>query len=243
MRMPAQSRLQKVHNVELALKALRNSGNGLPKDIDARSIVDGHMEKTLSLMWHIIYGFQLDRILDEGRLQTEIKHLFKSLEYRRQIGDQEASKGMNYILECKRRSLAENFGKTTEVTSTENDWMTAPKMKLLLEWARLVCAHYALEVENLTVSFSDGRCLCFMLHHYYPSFLPRDQIKMQTMMAQQQGSPRSSNSPALNCSLDDSFGAMTYSFGRTPQFYDELLNNEKANFKLIHDKVSPRNIE
>ncbi|TRY62673.1 hypothetical protein TCAL_08689 [Tigriopus californicus] len=230
-----------VTNLAVDLKdgiRLRNTGNGIPKDIDARSVVDGHMEKTLSLMWHIIYGFQLDRILNEGRLQTEVKHLFKSLEYRRQIGDQEAAKGLDFILDCKRRSLAEEFGKTPAIAPLENDWMNSSKIKLLLEWARLVCAHYGLEVENLTVSFSDGRCLCFMLHHYYPSFLPRDQIQMRTMMAQQQGSPASSNSPNLNCSLDDSFGAMTYSFGRTPQLYDELLNNEKANFKLIHDKIN-----
>ena len=55
----------------------------------------------------------------------------------------------------------------------KNDWAKSLKFKLLLEWARLVCAHYGLEVENLSTSFSDGRALCHLVHHYYPGFMPR----------------------------------------------------------------------
>ena len=47
LRMPALSRMQKVHNVDLALKALKASSIGIPKEIQAKDIVDGHLEKTL----------------------------------------------------------------------------------------------------------------------------------------------------------------------------------------------------
>lgn len=60
-RVPAISRLQKVHNVNIALTALLNSGYILTGDIDAKSICDGHREKTLSLLWQIIYKFQAPR--------------------------------------------------------------------------------------------------------------------------------------------------------------------------------------
>ncbi|KAH0564216.1 abnormal spindle-like microcephaly-associated protein homolog isoform X2 [Cotesia glomerata] len=60
-RVPAISRLQKVFNVELALTALLQAGYTLAGDIDAKSIADGHREKTLSLLWQIIYKFQAPR--------------------------------------------------------------------------------------------------------------------------------------------------------------------------------------
>ncbi|XP_057325109.1 protein abnormal spindle [Microplitis mediator] len=60
-RVPAISRLQKVFNVELALTALSESGYSIAGDIDAKSIADGHREKTLSLLWQIIYKFQAPR--------------------------------------------------------------------------------------------------------------------------------------------------------------------------------------
>ncbi len=83
LRMPAHSRLQKVHNVDLALTALRRASSAPPPaEITPRCIVDGHREKTLSLLWHVILGFQLDRILDEERLRQELEHLEKSLRYR-----------------------------------------------------------------------------------------------------------------------------------------------------------------
>lgn len=60
-RVPAISRLQKVHNVDLALNALRQVGYVLEGDVDGKSIADGHCEKTLSLLWQIIHKYQAPR--------------------------------------------------------------------------------------------------------------------------------------------------------------------------------------
>lgn len=57
-RMPTISRLQKIHNVDVALKALLQCGYALNGNINAKSIADGHREKTLSLLWQIIYKYQ-----------------------------------------------------------------------------------------------------------------------------------------------------------------------------------------
>ena len=148
LRMPAGSRLQKLHNVDTALGVLRLSEAGLPKSITAKDVVDGHMEKTLSLMWHVIFGFQLDRILDEERLQSEVDHLRKSLRYRAQIKDQEALAGSHFVLECNQRELVEETDAMGgHIVDVENDWVKSQKMRLLLKWARLVCAHYGVEVK------------------------------------------------------------------------------------------------
>ncbi|XP_015174315.1 PREDICTED: protein abnormal spindle isoform X2 [Polistes dominula] len=60
-RVPTISRLQKIHNVDIALKALLQSGCALTGNIDTKSIADGHREKTLSLLWQIIYKYQAPR--------------------------------------------------------------------------------------------------------------------------------------------------------------------------------------
>lgn len=39
-----------------------------------------------------------------------------------------------------------------------------------------------IQIENFTVSFSDGRALCYLLHHYHPSLLPASLIKQQTSL-------------------------------------------------------------
>lgn len=60
-RVPAVSKLQKIHNVNIALTALLDSGYFLIGQIDAKSIVNGDREKTLSLLWQIIFKFQAPR--------------------------------------------------------------------------------------------------------------------------------------------------------------------------------------
>ncbi|XP_017020547.1 protein abnormal spindle [Drosophila kikkawai] len=58
LRVPAISRLQRIFNVKLALGALGEANFELGGDINAPDIVDGHREKTLSLLWQIIYKFR-----------------------------------------------------------------------------------------------------------------------------------------------------------------------------------------
>jgi abnormal spindle-like microcephaly-associated protein len=37
-------------------------------------------------------------------------------------------------------------------------------------------------VENFTVSFSDGRALCYILHHYHPNLLSLEAVNDQTTL-------------------------------------------------------------
>lgn len=60
-RAPAISRLQKVHNVEVALGALRQAGGVLADDVEAKYIVDSNRTKTLSLLWQIVHKIQAPR--------------------------------------------------------------------------------------------------------------------------------------------------------------------------------------
>ena len=60
LRVPAISRLQKIHNTDVALKALKEHGIDVEGGgVNTRAIVDGHREKTLELLWRIIFHFQV----------------------------------------------------------------------------------------------------------------------------------------------------------------------------------------
>lgn len=58
LRYPAVSRLQKIHNVDVGLKALQEADYQIHGDIVPKDIVEGHREKTLSLLWQLIYKFR-----------------------------------------------------------------------------------------------------------------------------------------------------------------------------------------
>ncbi|GLG94089.1 Protein abnormal spindle, partial [Gryllus bimaculatus] len=76
LRTPAISKLQKMHNVKLALTALSKAGHVVEGDITAKDIVEGHREKTMSLLWQIIYKFQLSRFVSAA---NTIQNWYRSL--------------------------------------------------------------------------------------------------------------------------------------------------------------------
>ena len=96
LRVPTVSMNQKVHNISVALESLKASPAGLPAsggNITAKDIVQGHREKTLELVWHLIFGFGQAKVLDEASLENELAFLRKSLAYRVQIKDPGAIAG------------------------------------------------------------------------------------------------------------------------------------------------------
>ncbi|KAK9879773.1 hypothetical protein WA026_006838 [Henosepilachna vigintioctopunctata] len=69
LRVPAISRLQKIHNVKIVFKSLIEHGYDIQHEIEPYHIVDGHREKTLSFLWQIIYKFQAPLVL------KSVKHI------------------------------------------------------------------------------------------------------------------------------------------------------------------------
>ena len=84
LRIPAISRLQKIHNVNVALQTLTKecSVNAdsvwvLPRDMQAHHIVDGHRRMVMRLIWTIVlmHCFDHSDILTREQLQLEIRQL------------------------------------------------------------------------------------------------------------------------------------------------------------------------
>uniref|UniRef100_I3J7C8 Assembly factor for spindle microtubules n=1 Tax=Oreochromis niloticus TaxID=8128 RepID=I3J7C8_ORENI len=224
LRLPAISRLQKVHNVDVALQVLKSKGIDLKDErgstIDSRDIVDGHREKTLSLLWKIIFAFHV--ILNEDQLKEEIGFLKKTLRTKRRLASLKADRGL-------RQTPAK-----TRVPYEHG----CTKVTLLMDWVRSVCDFYNLQVENFTVTFSDGRVLCYLIHHYHPGLLPEASVSHRTTQTVE-CSPR--GRLELSCSASDSdssFDSLPTGPDSPSLEFKELLKNEKSNFKLVNSAVS-----
>uniref|UniRef100_A0A8D3BA84 Assembly factor for spindle microtubules n=1 Tax=Scophthalmus maximus TaxID=52904 RepID=A0A8D3BA84_SCOMX len=223
LRLPAISRLQKVHNVDVALQVLKSKGLDLKDEhgavIDSRDVVDGHREKTLSLLWKIIFAFHV--ILDEDQLREEIGFLKRTLSTKRRLVSLRADRGLQ-------PSPAKTRQPQTEHSST--------KINLLMDWARAVGDFYSLKVENFTVTFSDGRVLCYLIHHYHPGLLPEVAVSHSTTQTVE-CSPR--GRLELSCSASDSDSSFDSLPTDSPSVeFKELLENEKNNFRLVNNAVA-----
>ncbi|KAJ3599740.1 hypothetical protein NHX12_033696 [Muraenolepis orangiensis] len=222
LRLPAISRLQKVHNVDIAFQVLKDKGVDLRDEhgttIDSRDIVDGHREKTLSLLWKIIFVFQVEVILDEDQLREEISFLKRTLRTKQRLASLRADRGLQESTAT--RGPAPGPFETSSL-----------KIGLLMEWVKSVCDYYSLRVENFTVSFSDGRVLCYLIHHYHPGSLPEKAISHSTTQTVD-CSPR--GCAELDCSGSDSDSSLN----SQPFVQKELLDQEKNNFRLVNSAVA-----
>ncbi|KAK7074437.1 hypothetical protein SK128_006610 [Halocaridina rubra] len=221
LRVPAVSRLQKIYNTDMALASLEAAGcTGVKDKFPSKDVVDGHREQTLGLLWTIIFKFQISVIVSESRLLEEISYLQRSLKVRMQL-DKNHRIGTEFIAETQ-----EEMKKVSGLPD-----LTDRVLALLKLWALFTCAHYGVEVDNLTVSFSDGRALCLLLHHYYPDLLPLELVNWQTT----QNLPTCDAN--LDDSLDDSFTEQTYTDTVDKEEYNRRLALERENFTVFLDKV------
>ncbi|NXP19609.1 ASPM protein, partial [Scytalopus superciliaris] len=225
LRVPAISRLQKMHNVDIVLNVLKERGIHLKDEsgasIDSRDIVDRHRERTLALLWKIVFAFQVDVFLNVEQLKEEIEFLNNSHKRKAQLGAL--------------KSFPNCFGVQDNDNSSPQSYNE--NVKLLMAWVNAVCVFYNIRVENFAVCFSDGRVLCHLIHHYHPCYVPLEAVCQRTTQTVEcsrtvtVGLNSSSSSES-----DTSLNVMEEMFDQI--LYKELLDNEKKNFQLINAAVS-----
>ncbi|NXQ92322.1 ASPM protein, partial [Nyctibius grandis] len=229
LRVPAISRLQKMHNVDIVLNVLKERGINLKDEsgasIDSRDIVDRHRERTLALLWKIVFAFQVDVFLDVEQLKEEIEFL-KSAHKRKT----HLSALKNFPSCC--RVQDDNNSNSSPQSYSEN-------VKLLMAWVNVVCGFYNIKVENFTVCFSDGRVLCHLIHHYHPCYMPLEAVcqrTTQTVECSKTHTMGLNSSSSSSSESDTSLNVMEGMFNQI--LYKELLDNERKNFQLINAAVS-----
>ncbi|NWV53811.1 ASPM protein, partial [Daphoenositta chrysoptera] len=226
LRVPAISRLQKMHNVDIVLNVLKERGVHLKDEsgasIDSRDIVDRHRERTLALLWKIVFAFQVDVFLNVEQLKEEIEFLKNTHKRKARFGAIKTfPSGFN---------VQEDSTNFSSQSYSEN-------VKLLMAWVNAVCGFYNIKVDNFTVCFSDGRVLCHLIHHYHPCYVPLEAVCQRTTQTVEcsrtvtVGLNSSSSSES-----DTSLNVVEEVFDQI--LYKELLDNEKQNFELINAAVS-----
>lgn len=159
LRLPAVSRLQKMHNVSVALAKLKSNGIIIPQDLQAHHIVDAHREMVLKLMWSVIAHICMSKLLNERQLEDEIDNVLRSGLARRNMEG------------IKARSPQRSSPNMPERSSQE-----AALKTLLFRWCQAVCSNFGLHLNDFTASFADGKALCYLVHYYHPGTLRREEI-------------------------------------------------------------------
>ncbi|XP_027521926.1 abnormal spindle-like microcephaly-associated protein [Corapipo altera] len=231
LRVPAISRLQKMHNVDIVLNVLKERGIHLKDEngasIDSRDIVDRHRERTLALLWKIVFAFQVDVFLNVEHLKEEIEFLSNSHKRKAQLSALKTFPNSVRVQEDNDNSSPQSY--------SEN-------VKLLMAWVNAVCGFYNIKVENFTVCFSDGRVLCHLIHHYHPCYVPLEAVCQRTTQTVEcSRTVRVGLNSSSSSESDTSLNVMEEMFDHTVTpsvLYKELLDNEKKNFQLINAAVS-----
>ena len=84
----------------------------------------------------------------------------------------------------------------------------------MLRWANIVCQRYGVPVDNFSTSFSDGRALCLLVHHYLPEQLELDSIETAT------------STTVTMRGVENGQEALAFA-----------LDNERSNFRLAYNAI------
>ena len=129
-----------MYNVQIALSALENitAIAHAVSDVKPADIVDGHREKTVTLLWTLISQYGLSHMVQMQDLKSEIRRVT-----------------------CHNSNLNQEL----EVLSEPDQINTERLLKL---WARACAAKNNVQVTNLSTSFADGRAFEAILNEYEP---------------------------------------------------------------------------
>lgn len=107
LRLPAISKLQKIHNVNLAFTRI-SQHISIEGNITTRDIVNGHREKILSLFWQIIYKYLTPRYNDAAtKIQNWWRNNSLKLIILKKIRVKQISK--RYLAACKIQALVRGY--------------------------------------------------------------------------------------------------------------------------------------
>lgn len=151
LKYPAIGRPQKAYNVQVALSALEDVRGDALSAISANEIVDGHREKTLSLLWSLVGSHGLANLVDWPLVVKETQR-FQTQWY-------------------ERRNRFEEDDLDSDDDSDSTAHTLHKHSALLLAWARSIARLHGLRVANLTSSFADPRTLEVIVDTYLPGSL------------------------------------------------------------------------
>ncbi|CAH0516691.1 unnamed protein product [Peronospora belbahrii] len=227
LRVPAQSRLQKVHNVEICLHFLQDKCGASALDNLKSSSETDKKRKPAGRVRMSSSGFAgLRTKVDEKMVENLAKDIVN--------GHREKTLALLWklISQFQLQSLVDAQAMRCEIENVvkrmsfrSKDFFDFQQKNvpliytdehecygLLLVWCRAVCANYCVGVNNFSGSFADGKALCYLLHYYHPMLL--------------------SNSDVLPTTSDISDADDQQQISEKT-----LLSNEQRHFAIINDRI------
>ena len=171
LRVPAISRLQKVHNVGIAIAQLKMHLNAIP--LEAKDIVDGG-RKIVDLMWLLAIHSELYSMISSKKVLLEAMQIRSNSSWRRTIYPAEIASQLPIKVPYHHPQTGDiinpviGFSSLRTAETTEDTELSAA----LVEWCDSISAQYGVSVVNLGKDLADGKVLCLLMHYYHPSVLP-----------------------------------------------------------------------
>ncbi|KAL3663296.1 hypothetical protein V7S43_011705 [Phytophthora oleae] len=196
LRVPALSRLQKVHNVEICLHFLQDKCGASVLDNLKSNNGRGEKKHRLSGRVRVSYsGFaglrskvnaklveNLAKDIVNGHREKTLALLWKLISsfQLQSLVDAETMR-REVVNVVKRMSFrAKDFFNHQQRNAPLIHTDEHECYGLLLEWCRAVCANYNVEVNDFSASFADGKALCYLLHYYHPMLLSKSDMLSTT---------------------------------------------------------------
>jgi abnormal spindle-like microcephaly-associated protein len=162
LRLPSISRLQKLHNLNLALSSLRDFGVLMPQDVNAHHIADGHRDMVLKVMWSLIAHSCMEKLLKGDLVEQEIASVVRSNQARRKLKGLVAKDKEDHLYQPPK--------------PFPNKSPEQVLKSLLFRWCQAICSSFDLKLVDFSNSFSDGKALCLLVHYYHPGVIRLDEI-------------------------------------------------------------------
>lgn len=184
LRVPAESRLQKIHNVKVALTSIWGKENSKIANT-ANAVVSGHVLTTISVLWDIIFRYQSTSLLSLDEVNVEVKNIAKTSSWgslpSKSHGNQQLlltefpkTVFSENILPSLEESAFDQENSVNESLPSKNSifsCISSPLTHLLMEWCQVIISQYGLSMKNLTSAIYDGKMLSFIIHYYHPSVI------------------------------------------------------------------------
>ena len=206
----------------------------------------------IALLWKIVTRWQLCKIIKEEIIKKEIETLRSrhgttaSAIYLDAISHPPSftlSTLQSNIMSTSTKNAASTIamsGMNDKGEDVDNSIKHLSLIYSLFKWCQAVVANYGLRLHDWTHSFSDGKALCYMLHHYHPTLLRREEILPTTNDLLILGGGTTASTPRNNNTLAtmEPYMSRYYDASVTDAHVSTAMDNEMRNYKLVNSRVS-----
>jgi hypothetical protein len=161
LRVPAISRLQKLHNVQQTLlflnqqdtRSVRSGSTSFDVATDSKAVVDGNREGTLLVLWKLICGHELSCGIDPETVAREAVRI----EFEKGIDSASAARP-----DCAPASDPVEL-----------------LFQSIARWCLAIAHPRQAALDNFTSCFTDNRIVCLVINYYRPDILSLESIHLQ----------------------------------------------------------------